>query len=128
MFLTPRSDLNFQHIEEFCRTWPEGVRVEYKQEPVQIPKIASSFANTFGGVWVLGVETDKATNMPRLPVKGMPAQPGNEMFILAGRCGCPRCLESVQVAQSQLLWLQLCLEMATVDADLVKLGREGSDA
>lgn len=34
-----------------CRSFPEGVRVQYKQEPTRsIPKIVSSFANTVGGI------------------------------------------------------------------------------
>jgi hypothetical protein len=32
------------------------------------------------------------------------------------------------LAADLIRWLQLCLEMATVDADLAKLRREGSDA
>jgi hypothetical protein len=32
------------------------------------------------------------------------------------------------LAADLIRWLQLCLEMATVDADLAKLGQEGSDA
>jgi hypothetical protein len=46
MFHMPLPDVDFHHVEEFCRTWPEGVRVEYKQEITQVPKIVSSFANT----------------------------------------------------------------------------------
>jgi hypothetical protein len=78
MFHTLLRDIDFQHVKAFCQTLPEGVRVAYKQQPVQIPKIVSSFANTFGGIWVIGVETNKATNMPLLPIQGIPAQPGIE--------------------------------------------------
>lgn len=78
MFHTTFRDIDFEHVEAFCQTWSEGVRVEYKQEPVQISKIISSFANTFGGIWIIGVETDRATNRPLLPIRGMPVQPGIE--------------------------------------------------
>ena len=46
-------------IEAFCREWAEGVRVEYKSEIAHIPKIISSFANTLGGIFIIGVETDE---------------------------------------------------------------------
>ena len=71
MFLTPLDEIDFRHIEEFCRAWPEGVRVEYKQELVQIPKVISSFANTVGGIWVIGVETEETTHRLKLPIQGI---------------------------------------------------------
>jgi hypothetical protein len=51
MFFTPLDDIDFQQVETFCHTWSEGVRVEYKLEIAQVPKIVSSFANTFGGIY-----------------------------------------------------------------------------
>lgn len=78
MFLTPLQEIAFSHVEEFCQTWAEGVRVEYKRDLTQIPKIISSFANTFGGIWVIGVETDRRTNMPILPIQGIPEKVGLE--------------------------------------------------
>lgn len=71
MFLTPLHEINFGHIDEFCRTWSEGVRVEYKQELTQIPKVISSFANTVGGIWVIGVETEETTHRPKQPIRGI---------------------------------------------------------
>jgi hypothetical protein len=59
MFRTPLQDVDFQQVETFCRVWPEGVCVEYKQKITQIPKIVSSFANTMGGIWLIGVKTDR---------------------------------------------------------------------
>ena len=76
MFTTPLADIDFTQVENFCRTFQEGVRVEYKAAPVHIPKVVSSFANSVGGIWVIGVETDPTTNMPRLPIAGMPNRPG----------------------------------------------------
>ena len=35
------------------------MRVEYKSEIAHIPKIISSFANTLGGIFIIGVETDE---------------------------------------------------------------------
>lgn len=77
MFNVALSQVTFDQVEQFCRTFPEGVRVEYKAEPVHISKIISSFANTVGGIWVIGVETDDA-NRARLPITGMPRRRGVE--------------------------------------------------
>jgi Putative DNA-binding domain len=71
MFLTPLHEIDFQHVQAFCQTWPEGVRVEYKQELTQIPKVISSFANTVGGIWVIGVETEETTHRPKFPIQGI---------------------------------------------------------
>jgi hypothetical protein len=77
MFHTPLNEITFEQVENFCKTFPEGVRVEYKQEPTKhIPKIISSFANTVGGIWIIGVEADKTTNLPKLPLEGMKRMAG----------------------------------------------------
>ena len=59
MFTKLAADITFSDIEDFCREFSEGVRVEYKREidiKRHIPKIVSSFANTYGGIFVIGVE------------------------------------------------------------------------
>ncbi len=82
MFATALEGIDFGKVEEFCKAFPEGVRVEYKAQPVQIPKIVSSFANTVGGIWVMGVETHASTNLPKLPLAGMPRRKGIEEQIV----------------------------------------------
>ena len=77
MFNTPLNEIDFDKVVAFCKEWPEGVRVEYKEEPANIPKVVSSFANTSGGVWVIGVRTDNR-NMPILPLCGYASRPGVE--------------------------------------------------
>ena len=82
MFHVPLSHVTFEQVERFCREFPEGVRVEYKQEPTdKIPKVISSFANTMGGIWVIGVRTDRA-NRARLPITGMAGRGGIEEQIV----------------------------------------------
>jgi len=77
MFHTPLNDVTFEQVEEFCRNFAEGIRVEYKKEPTKnIARIISSFANTVGGIWIIGVEADKTTNLPKLPIEGMERKPG----------------------------------------------------
>ncbi len=82
LFDTPLRDITFDDVVRFCKTFPEGVRVEYKREPANIPKVISSFANTVGGIWLIGVETDKANNMPIFPLAGMPRTAGVEERIV----------------------------------------------
>jgi hypothetical protein len=75
--------ISYEDVEAFCKAFPEGVRVEYKQDLIKnIPKVISSFANTVGGIWVIGVETDKATNLPKLPLVGMKRRVGIEEQIV----------------------------------------------
>ena len=75
MFTKPIDEITFEDVESFCEEWSESVRVEYKRElnvKKHIPKVVSSFANTYGGIFLIGVEADKTTNMPILPIKGIP--------------------------------------------------------
>ena len=46
MFTKLAADITFSDVEEFCRQFGEGVRVEYKREIQHIPKTVSAFANT----------------------------------------------------------------------------------
>lgn len=79
LFTKPLHEIIFADIDAFCRAWPEGVRVEYKRELVarHIPKVVSSFANTGGGVWIIGVATG-VDNLPVFPIRGFPREPGLE--------------------------------------------------
>ena len=79
LFSSPLHNLELRQIEQFCRNWPEGVRVEYKREldTRHIPKIVSSFANTVGGVWIIGVATD-VENRAVFPIRGITHMAGIE--------------------------------------------------
>ena len=62
MFTKLAADITFSDIEDFCREFGEGVRVEYKQEidiKKHIPKIVSSFANAYGGIFVINETSRK---------------------------------------------------------------------
>ena len=81
MFTKPIDEITFEDVETFCQEWAEGVRVEYKREiraNTHISKIVSSFANTHGGIFLIGVEADKTTNMPIFPISGIPNRRGIE--------------------------------------------------
>lgn len=77
MFTKPASEIEFSDIEEFCSEVGEGVRVEYKQKIEHIPKIVSSFANTLGGIFIIGAKTDKKTNKV-IAIDGIPNSGGLE--------------------------------------------------
>ncbi len=81
LFSQPLSAIAFQDIESCCRAFQEGVRVEYKGDIAQVPKVISAFANTVGGVWIIGVRTDSA-NRPVFPLSGIPITPGLEERIV----------------------------------------------
>lgn len=79
MFTKPIDEITFKDVESFCQKRTESVRVEYKREITRsIPKIVSSFANTHGGIFLIGVEADKTTNMPIFPISGIPNRSGIE--------------------------------------------------
>ena len=62
MFTKLATDITFSDIEDFCREFGEGIRVEYKRDfdiKKHIPKNVSAFANTQGGIFIIGAETDK---------------------------------------------------------------------
>ena len=77
MFTKSKDEITFADIEDFCREFREGVRVEYKREITNIPKIVSSFANTLGGIFIIGVEADQIDNKV-MSIQGIPKKPGIE--------------------------------------------------
>ena len=81
MFTKLGNEIDFNDIESFCREWGEGVRVEYKSEIAHLPKIISSFSNTQGGIFIIGVETD-LNNKVKFPIQGMPNEGGIEERIV----------------------------------------------
>ena len=81
MFTKSKDEITFEDVKTFCKGWSEGVRVEYKRQievKKHIPKIVSSFANTLGGIFLIGVETDKTKNEVIFPIQGTPKKPGIE--------------------------------------------------
>lgn len=75
----PISDIAFDDIDEFCKAMvPESNRLDYKLEPPKnIEKTIAAFANTLGGILIIGVDEDPTTNLPVWPpTKGLPNQPG----------------------------------------------------
>ena len=77
MFTKLAADITFSDVEDFCQEYDEGVRVEYKRQIQHIPKIVSSFANTMGGIFIIGAATD-STNQVIFPIQGIPKKRGIE--------------------------------------------------
>jgi predicted HTH transcriptional regulator len=75
------SELDFSDIDQFCAGKPrENTRLDFKVDfPNNLEKTIAAFANTLGGLILLGVDSDPATNTPIWPpTKGMPSQVGLE--------------------------------------------------
>jgi predicted HTH transcriptional regulator len=73
--------ITVQHIRDVCARFNEGPRVEYKSTfdasvRAQLPKIVSSFANSQGGVLVVGVPA--VNGVPAPPIEGV-ARPREEL-------------------------------------------------
>lgn len=82
MFSKPLSQIIYSDVEQFCSIFSEGVRVEYKSEMIEnIPKVVSAFANTLGGIVVIGVEADKVSNKV-VSIKGICREEGMEERII----------------------------------------------
>ncbi len=76
----PVAQITFADVDEFCRMMqPEGARLDYKgvDFPKDLAKTIAAFANTLGGLIILGVDADKNSNMPIWPpTTGMPMAAG----------------------------------------------------
>jgi len=60
LFWKPISTLEFGDVEEFCKRFNENIRVEYKSTfddsvKSKLPKVLSSFANSYGGILIIGI-------------------------------------------------------------------------
>ena len=83
MFNLSKDEITFEVVQAFCREWQEGVRVEYKQEITRdIPKTVSSFANTQGGLLIIGVKENEPNNEEPFTIVGIPNTGGIEERIV----------------------------------------------
>src|SRR5467141_412964 len=82
--LFPERPITLDHVRDFCAKFNEGVRVEYKSTfdanvRAGLPKIVSSFANSQGGVCVIGINTQ--AGIPQPPFDGFAAPPREELAL-----------------------------------------------
>lgn len=68
LFTLEKSKVNFQEVKNFCdQQISEGLRLEYKRDFPRNEDLAKSvcaFANTDGGIILIGVEATKENNVP----------------------------------------------------------------
>ncbi len=82
LFLKPPTNAN--DIREFCRLFQEGMRVEYKSTfdvnvRGKVAKMLSSFANSLGGVAIVGVTA--IDGVPQEPIEGFDT-PAEELSLV----------------------------------------------
>ena len=83
MFNLSKDEITFEVVQAFCSEWQEGVRVEYKQEITKdVSKIVSSFANTQGGIFIIGVKENEPNNEEPFTIVGIPNTGGIEERIV----------------------------------------------
>lgn len=82
----PVDQIAFADIDAFCRlSLPEGARLDYKglSIPKNLDKAIAGFANTLGGLIILGVDADQKNNKPIWPpVAGMKMVDGLQEQVL----------------------------------------------
>lgn len=80
------SQITYADLDAFLQTrQPEGLRLDYKREkPRDLEKLIAAFANTSGGLIILGVEARQVDNTPVWPPeRGMPESPGLDEAVTA---------------------------------------------
>ncbi len=70
----PFQDVTFEDVQTFCEQGlPEGTQIDYKREmpqkPEDLAKPIAAFANTSGGLILIGVD-EAEDNFPKLPLEG----------------------------------------------------------
>lgn len=84
MFSIPIDSIDFADVDNFCQARPrEGLILDYKLDfPARLEKTIASFANTYGGHILIGVD-ETPTGEPVLPIAGIPLQPGLRERVVA---------------------------------------------
>lgn len=72
LFTKPIDEIQWDHVIEFCKQRiAEGANLDYKKDfPKNLERTISAFANTLGGLILIGIEEDDE-NKPQLPIKGI---------------------------------------------------------
>ena len=76
LFTKEITSITFEDVISFCKEQnPESFNLDYKQDfPQDLEKTISAFANTMGGLVIIGIED--ADSKPKLPVIGLPYKEG----------------------------------------------------
>lgn len=84
LFNKPIEEITFQDIETFFKAKiSENVKVDYKKDfPNDLGKYISGFANTIGGILLIGINADKTTNIPT-DINGIDIENGLEEKVMS---------------------------------------------
>jgi predicted HTH transcriptional regulator len=78
LFTASLSEIVFSDVVAFCeQDLPESVNLDYKVEITAAEKLAktvTSFANTFGGLIIIGIDEDDSSR-PKRPFEGLLFEP-----------------------------------------------------
>jgi len=76
LFTKEITSITFEDVVSFCKEQnPESINLDYKKDfPRDLEKTISAFANTMGGLIIIGVEDEDSK--PKLPVTGLKYQEG----------------------------------------------------
>jgi len=73
LYTKPINDITFQDVLDFCeQKTPENFRLDYKKvlpSNEKLAKLIAAFANTYGGVIVVGINAPKG--IPNNPFEGI---------------------------------------------------------
>lgn len=105
MIFTGERPITVQHVRDVCARFNEGLRVEYKSTfdgsvRAQLPKIVSSFANSQGGVFVVGINA--LNGVPQLPFDGF-IPPSREELPLTVENICLQNIHSPLIPRTQVV-------------------------
>jgi hypothetical protein len=85
LFIANLDQITIDSIEEFCtQSFPEGLRLDYKRDLIQPYKLARTicaFANTQGGLLLIGIDAEKKTNTPH-QITGIDLKQGLEEHVI----------------------------------------------
>ena len=78
MFAKPIDSITFEDVEAFCRSGVrEGIVLDFKKDfPTRLNKAIAAFANTYGGLLLIGVDENPATGQAAIPICGVQLMPG----------------------------------------------------
>lgn len=84
IFTKEISAIRFDDIEHFIgMKVREGLRLDYKEDfPKELPKLIAAFANSRGGIVLIGVKADKETNEPT-EISGIELKDGLEERVIS---------------------------------------------
>jgi predicted HTH transcriptional regulator len=78
LLTAPITSLTWPDVVDFCALeLPESTTLDYKRDiPAELDRTVAAMANTSGGLILIGVDEDRTTTKPTLPLVGLPTVRG----------------------------------------------------